>query len=315
MEGQKPITPAKADTQKLTFADLAAMKVGELSTFLKKIVAVDHAVSKAKDAFVKGLQFNAKVVAALKRAYVERLNSREIPPDTTFKKYFEQNAGGSLPGRVEALATLFNSLVLTLDANGKPLLTEECFDHAAVDWLEKANAIIKQAMKQHGENWKTSDDVLDTINALSKPGDALKAIKEIRARQKGEQDEETAEGGDTVQPLTVGRALEFLKAAILNGGHLVAAGKQDEAYTLFCETITLHESWDNSGVSHETLLAWTNKFSTAAQHGAAPHLEIVTSETPAAPTEPAPETLAPEKRKTRKTVKSLAELPEPALAS
>ena len=54
-------------------------------------------MSKAKETFVKGLQFNAKVVAALKRAYVERLNSREIPPDTTFKKYFEQNAGGVLP--------------------------------------------------------------------------------------------------------------------------------------------------------------------------------------------------------------------------
>ena len=160
----KPNTSAQAETKKpMTFAELTALKVGELATFLKKIVTLDKAMAKAKDAFVGKLQFNAKVVAALKRAYVERLNSKEIPPDTTFKVYFEQNAGGTCPGRVLALAELFNSLCLTVDANGKPLLTEGCFDAAAVDWLEKANAIIKQAMKQHGENWKTSDDVLDTI--------------------------------------------------------------------------------------------------------------------------------------------------------
>ena len=35
-------------------------------------------------------------------------------------------------------------------------------------------------MKEHGDAWKTSDEVLDLVNALSKPGDALKKIKEIR---------------------------------------------------------------------------------------------------------------------------------------
>ena len=104
-------------------------------------------IAKAKDALTASLQFNAKCVAALKRAYVERLNKREFPPDTTFKKYFEQNAGGSLPGRVEALAALFDALVLTVDANGKPLLSEECLDAAAVDWREKANAIVDKAQK------------------------------------------------------------------------------------------------------------------------------------------------------------------------
>jgi hypothetical protein len=29
-------------------------------------------------------------------------------------------------------------------------------------------------MKEHGDAWKTSDEVLDLVNALSKPGDALK---------------------------------------------------------------------------------------------------------------------------------------------
>ncbi len=46
------------------------------------------AIANAKDAFAASLRFNAKCVAALKRAYVERLNKREIPPDTTFKKHF-----------------------------------------------------------------------------------------------------------------------------------------------------------------------------------------------------------------------------------
>ena len=126
-ETKKPETK-----KKLTFAELAALKMADLAGYLKKIVRVDEAITKAKDAFTSTLQFNGKVVAALKRAYVDRLNKREIPPDTTFKKYFEQMSGGSLPGRVEALASLFNALVLTLDANGKPLLSEECFDAAAV---------------------------------------------------------------------------------------------------------------------------------------------------------------------------------------
>jgi hypothetical protein len=179
-ETKKPETK-----KKLTFAELAALKIADLAGYLKKIVRVDEAITKAKDAFTSTLQFNGKVVAALKRAYVDRLNKRDIPPDTTFKKYFEQNAGGNLPSRVESLAALFNALVLTLDANGKPLLSEECYDNAAVDWLEKSNAIVKDAMKRHGDAWKTCDDVLDVVNALSKPGDALKKLKEIRARQKG----------------------------------------------------------------------------------------------------------------------------------
>jgi len=277
-------TPKTVTEKLMTYAELAALKVGDLATYLKKIVSQDAAMSKAKETFVKGLQFNAKVVAALKRAYVERLNSREIPPDTTFKKYFEQNAGGVLPGRIEALAALFNSLCLTLDKNGKPLLTEECFDNAAVDWLEKANAIIKQAQKQHGDAWKTSDEVLDTINALSKPGDALKAIKEIRARQKGEK----PEGDDTdasAQPLTVGRAIEFLKAAIKNGGNLLAAGKKDEVFDLYVETFRLTDHWVDSGIPDETLNQWTEQLENAEKNGHAPHLEVLK---PAAAEQPAP---------------------------
>ncbi len=269
---EKPNTAAPKAEKKLTFAELAALPIGDLATHLKKIVRVELAITKARDAFTASLQFNAKCVAALKRAYVERLNKREIPPDTTFKKYFEQNADGNLPGRVEALATLFNGLVLTLDANGKPLLTEECFDAAAVDWLEKANAIIKHAMKEHGEAWKTCDDVLDVINALSKPGDALKKLKEIRSRQKGE-----TTGGDEIEAavsLTVGRAVEFLKAAIKDAGKL----PEKDAYALFCETIRLGDTWAESGLSDETLNGWMEKYEKAAKLGVAPHIELKTEE-------------------------------------
>jgi hypothetical protein len=274
-DNSKGATP-KAVEKLMSYAELAALKVGELATYLKKIVTQDAAMTKAKETFVKSLQFHAKVVAALKRAYVEKLNGREIPPDTTFKKYFEQNAGGTLPGRVEALAALFNSLCLTIDANGKPLLSEECFDNAAVDWLEKANAIIKQAQKQHGDAWKTCDEVLDTINALSKPGDALKAIKEIRARQKGEkpEGEETEGDASAMQPLTVGRCVEFLKAAIKNGGNMLAAGKKDEVFDLFSATFGLHETWLDSSIDSEMLNGWTAQILGNAEIGVAPHIEV-----------------------------------------
>jgi hypothetical protein len=278
---EKANTPVPANARaekKLTFAELAALPIGDLTTHLKKIVRVDLAIAKARDAFTASLQFNAKCVAALKRAYVARLNQREIPPDTTFKKYFEQNAGGTLPGRVEALAALFNALVLTFDANGKPLLSEECFDAAAVDWLEKSNAIVTQAMKDHGEAWKTYDDVLDVINALSKPGDALKKLKEIRSRQKGEDT-----GGDETDAvsLTVGRAVEFLKAAIKDASKL----PEKDAYALFCDTIKLGDTWAESGVSDDTLNGWMEKYEKAVKLGVAPHIELTTAaevETPAA---------------------------------
>jgi hypothetical protein len=268
----KPNTsvPQNGTEKKLTFAELASMPLGDLASHLKKIVRVDHAIAKAKEVFTSSLQFNAKCVAALKRAYVERLNKREIPPDTTFKKYFEQNAGGSLPGRVESLAALFNALALTLDANGKPMLSEEHFDAAAVDWLEKANAIIKHAMKQHGEAWKGCDDVLDVVNALSKPGDALKKLKEIRNRQKGEKDTP----GETGEPvsLTIGDCLKFLKTAIKNASKM----PEKDAYGLFCDTIRLGDTWEESGCSENTLNAWMEKFEKAVKAGVSPNIEVIT---------------------------------------
>ncbi|MGN6643389.1 MAG: hypothetical protein ACTHKU_10375 [Verrucomicrobiota bacterium] len=289
--GAKPATPAApaakpADDTKLTFADLEAMDTATQIEYSKTIVSTNKAVEKAKTKFTEKLQFYAKVVAALKRSYTTALNARQVPPDTSFKKYFEQNAGGALPGRVEALASVFNSLVLTLDSNGKPLLSEENFDLAAVDWLEKANAFVAAAQKKHGDNWKTCDEVLDTINALSKPGEAGKKLKEIRERQKveaepGEPGEpgEAGDGDENIEkvqavPLTVGRCVEFLKAAILG-----ASGMPEEsARVLFCDVCVLADSWEKSGIAEHKLLAW------AKQHvqGVAPQIQVVKAPEPAA---------------------------------
>ena len=162
------------DKTTLTFAALTAMTPADLYAAATDHVRVSDAVGKAKDKFTDALKPFAKIVASLKRRYTGLREKHEIALDIPFKKFFKDNVKGDLPARAEALAALFNSLVLTFDGNGKPLLAEENFDAAAVDWLEKANAIVKAAQKQRGDDWKGCDDVLDTLNALSKPGDAAK---------------------------------------------------------------------------------------------------------------------------------------------
>ncbi|HEV2327646.1 MAG TPA: hypothetical protein VGY56_02530 [Verrucomicrobiae bacterium] len=248
----------------LTFAELAKMASADLFKQAAFAVKVSKAVETAKDRFDETLQFSAKVVAAMKRRYQAQINAREIPPDTSFKKYFEQNAGGVCPARIEALAALFNALVLTVDKNGKPLLAEEIFDEAAVDWLEKANAIIKAAQKEHGENWKGCDDVLDTINALSKPGNAAKKLNEIRKRQKGES---KSSDGDSVT-MTPELAAEYVIAAIKKAGEMPA----DKAANLFKLTFAIGDTWAESGVDTDTLNQWSENI----RRGVAPEMEVIT---------------------------------------
>jgi hypothetical protein len=241
------------------------MKPAELYAAATGYVKISDSISKAKDKFADGLKPFAKVVAALKRRYTELRETHSIALDIPFKKFFKDNVKGELPARAEALAALFNSLVLTNDANGKPLLAEENFDAAAVDWLEKANAIVKAAQKQHGDNWKGSDDVLDTLNALSKPGDAAKTLREIRKRQKGE----TSADGETAVPLTPEMAAELFIAAIKTAGQM----PQDKAANLFRLSLQCSDAWAESGVSDETLNQWTVNI----QRGVAPEIEVITS--------------------------------------
>jgi hypothetical protein len=214
------------------------------------------------------LQFTAKVVAAFRRIYMERLRTHDILAKTDFKEYLKQNAGGEVPGRVLALSSLFDTLVVTL-VNGKSMLSEDFFDSAKVDWLEKANAIIAAERKAHPDNWKTSDNVLDVINALSKPGDAGKTLKEVRKRQKGEptNPNEIGETAEAAQPLTVGRAVEYLIAAIKNAGKMPAS----EAADLFEATVRVNDAWAESGVADDDLNRWSKNIA----NGVAVNLEII----------------------------------------
>ena len=270
----------KAETPKLTFAELSTKPAGELAPFLVDTVKTFGSLDAAKAKIEDTLQFSAKVVAAFERLYTERLNKRDIPANTSFKEYLKQNAGGEVSGRVLAMATLFNTLVLTLDKNGKPMLPEEFFDSAKVAWLEGSNAIIAKARKDNGENWMTSDDVLDVVNALSKPGDAGKKIKAIRKRQKGEPADSETETGETAPVLTIGRVVEYLIAVIKNAGKMPAS----EAADLFAGTVRVNDTWAESGVSDDTL----NKWSRNLANGVAVDLEIKTE----APTDEKPELAA-----------------------
>jgi hypothetical protein len=305
-----PETPQKGKVEKLlNWAALIALKAGELAVYAKEIVTSDNRLRKAEKAMEDGLQYWGKVVAAMKRNYIAAINDKSIPADTTFKAYFEQNAGGVCPGRVLAIAELFNALCLTNDANGNPLFSETNYDAAAVDWLERSATIVKAAQKKHGDQWKTSQDVQDVIGAMSKPGDALKTLKEVRARQKGEKPETTEKGGTPVAALTVGMALEFLKGAIKNAGNMLAGGKKDETFLLFTETFHLHDSWEMSGVEPKVLRNWTNKIMDAerAAQGTQKNRKPK-KETPKPAETPAPATPPPASEP------AAAPTPEPAAA-
>jgi hypothetical protein len=262
-EGAKQERKQMKKIQTLTFAALTAMTPAALYDAAREHVKVSDAVSKARDKFTDALKPFAKIVAAMKRRYTDLREKNEIALDIPFKKFFKDNIGGELPGRAEALAALFNSLVLTLDAGGKPLLSEENFDAAAVDWLEKANAIVKSAQKQMGDDWKTCDDVLDTVNALSKPGDAAKTLRDIRKRQKGE----TTTDGENAVVVTPELAADYLIAAIKKAGEM----PEEKSSNLYRLSLLISDAWLESGVSDETLNRWT----TNIQRGIAPEMEVI----------------------------------------
>ena len=257
---------AKIET-KLTFVELTKLKAGELYAFAKDCVKLTKAVTTAKDKFTENLKFSGKVVAAMKRRYTEMVNSKGIPADTSFKKYFEQNAGGVCPARVETLASLFNALVET------GLLKEAHFDSAAVDWLEKANAIISAARKTHGDEWKGCDDVLDTINALSTPGDALKTLKDIRKRQKESEKPVAGDGTAAVEttPLTLGVAVEFIKAAF----GAAAAANKDRQVELCNALFEMNDAWANNDLTNNRREALDKQVMEAKDAGIDAGIEII----------------------------------------
>lgn len=237
---------------------------------VKPVEALDKATAKV----VSNLKDAAKGVAALKRIYTERIEKRDIPGDTAFKKFFKDNIGGELPGRVEALANLFNALVLTNDAKGNPLIAEEIYDDEAtpVDWLEKASAIINAAREKHGDAWKGCDEVLDMINALSKPGDAGKKLKEIRERQKKDGKPATAGEGEgtpeagaekTRVPMTVALAAQFIIAAIKGAAEL----SDEKGAELFALTMEISSAWEQSYVAEEKLNRWSDNIAKGVAAG------------------------------------------------
>ena len=179
---------------------------------------------------------------------------------------------------MEALASLFNALVET------GLLKEEHFDSAKVDWLEKANAIISAAQKKHGEDWKGCDDVLDVINALSTPGDALATLKEIRERQKAETGEkgepgETAEGESRESaPLTLGVAVEFIKALFANA----ASAPRDRQIELCAALFEVNDAWAENDLTENRRNELDKQVQEARENGIAPGIQITRGESVAA---------------------------------
>ena len=221
--------PAKPDPKILTFAEITALPRGERYTLYKdNVVKTFGDIAKAKDRALEKMHTAFKVVASLKRDYAAMLHGKEIAPDTTEAKFFKDMAGGDVPARVKQLATLFNAVVLTGE---KPLIPEPFIDAASVNSLEKAAAIIATERKQTPEAWMGTDITLDTINALSTPGDATKKLKEIRARQTAKPDDE----GTAETPIAA--------LVMLLKNHITEAADNDEGYQLFVLCQELAEAW------------------------------------------------------------------------
>lgn len=264
----------KAEKKLTTYTEYLAMQAADLFKHVAEVaVKPVEALNRATDKLVSNLKDAAKAVAAMKRLHMQRVEAREIPGDTPFKKFFKDNVGGELPGRVEALASLFNALVLTLDAQGKPLIPETVYDDdgTPVDWLEKASAIVNAAREKHGEAWKTCDEVLDMVNALTKPGDAGKKLKAIRETQKGIKESDEDEHAKPVVAITPALAAEYLIAAIKQAPEKTA----DEQYALCCAVWNINNAW--AELPEKLTRALDAKYQQAVQHGVGPHVEVVTA--------------------------------------
>ena len=234
--------------QKLTYAEIIALTVVERYALMSDTMKLGKKVVETRDNYRAVTPASAKVVAALKRDHAKLKDDKIIAPDTSFAEFFAQNCGGKLPGRMETLATFFNSMCL-VDDGGKPLLPEAFYDAASVNSLEIASKCLNHAKKLAQDaktDWRGHNDTLDVINALSMPGDATKKLKEIRKRQNPEKSG-TESGDENAVALTVETAMAFLLAAVKSSGKLPV----DKAASLYEATVKfndqLGDAWSESG--------------------------------------------------------------------
>lgn len=274
----------EAVIKKLTSADLVSIGFDDLKVHVKTAIRLFEKIDTAKKGERDNRKQSAKYVAELRRRYVAAKEAAEptIPSDWTFPVYSEKVVGVKIPGRLLSLAALFNSLVLINGADGKPLISESVYDGAALDWLEKANAIVNSAIKKDHENWKSSKDVQDCIAALNATGDAAEKLDAIRKRQKNG---EAKADNDNAVPMTPEMAIGFLLSFIRDRAKLVAT-KPENAKEIFClqtklvaEISHAYDACDlvadafGDNYSEETLESWLK----ADAGGVAPHVEMIST--------------------------------------
>lgn len=262
------------ETKKLTFEEIQKLSPAERYKLMQEGVKLGKKVVETRDTLKKVTPWYAKLVAALKRDYASFKDAKSIAADLTFKVFFAQNCGGELPGRLETLASFFNTMCLVEDGKGNPLLSEANYDAASVNSLEIANKCINNAKEKHGDQWRGCDDTLDVINALSTPGDATAKLKEIRKRQNGAKEKT---GDENAAVLTPESAIEFLVAWIKSAGDK----PEEKTAAIYAGTLKIGDAWAESGIGDDTLNRWTENI----QKGVAPHIQIKTgaSAEPVAP--------------------------------
>ena len=272
------------EAKTLTFAEISAFKTGEIASGLGQAVTLEKRAVKNREQLKSELPAFGKYHAALEIRYTELLNAGEIVKTVSKTDWIETSAGGKIPNGVLQMSNVVASLILTNGVNGKPMLAEENYDNAKAEWLRDTSAIINHCkaiaaeMAKDGKtvDWRGMDDVLDALNCLSKAGDAGKKLKEIRKRQKGESAQDDAK--TEAQPLTIGRAVEFLKAAFGNAPQVDA----DQQKALCIAVYELNDAWATCGLPEETLNRLDAEISAARAAGIAPTIVITHGEKVAA---------------------------------
>lgn len=129
-----------------------------------------------------------------------------------------------------------------------------------------------EACQQHGEDWRACDEVLDTVNALSKPGDAAKVLRDIRKRQKGEGESTDTEN---VVSMTPALAAQFLCAAFEKASEL----PEEEQFKLCGLLYDVNDAWAASGIDETTLKRFDEQISKNRAMNVADGIKVITPET------------------------------------